>query len=71
MSGFDDFLFSPWTEWPGGDRPVKEWQTVEVRYRSEGTTEMQANALRWTHTGAWDDVVAYRRRMPVMPGICP
>lgn len=63
--------FEPWSEWTGGECPLKSYMAPEVRYRSGGTTEMQANRLRWDHTGAWDDVVAYRTRRPVMPGLCP
>ena len=70
-SALEAFRFSEWREWPGGECPVKEYVEPCVRYRSGGTTEMQANKIRWTHTGAWDDVVAYRLRRPVMHGICP
>lgn len=71
MSALEDFQFGPWIEWSGGACPLKEYVNPQVKYRSGGTTEMQASHLRWHHTGAWDDVVAYRRRLPVMPGICP
>ena len=67
----DAFRFSPWRAWVGGDCPVKSYIVPQVRYRSGGTTEMQASKVRWSHTGAWDDVMAYRTRHPVMPGICP
>jgi hypothetical protein len=66
-----EFVFGPWVSWPGGTCPVPEYERPEVRYRSNGTTEAQANSLRWEHTGCWDDVMAYRVRRPVMPGICP
>lgn len=66
-----NFVFTSWKEWPGGECPVPEYERPEVRYRSGGCTEAQARSLRWTHTGAWDDVMAYRTRRPVMPGICP
>jgi hypothetical protein len=69
MTG-NDWAFGPWIDWAGGACPVAEYSFPEVRYRSNGTTEMQANKLRWEHTGAWDDVFAYRVRR-VMPGICP
>ena len=57
-------LFGAWIDWHGGDCPVREYESIEVRYRSGGTTEMQANRLRWMHTGGWDDVIAYRERRP-------
>lgn len=44
---------------------MPEYYFPEVRYRSGGTTEQQANRFRWEHTGAWDDVVAYRVRFLV------
>lgn len=66
-----DFVFGQWLEWKGGSCPVPEYEKPEIRYRSGGTTESQANLIRWSHTGTWDDVVAYRVRRPVMPGICP
>lgn len=66
-----NFVFGPWIEWPGGKCPVVEYEKPEVRYRSGGTTEMQASKVRWDHTGQWDDVMAYRVRRPIMPGICP
>lgn len=66
-----DFVFGPWIEWAGGERPVPEHERPEVRYRSGGTTEAQANSLRWDHADKWDDVMAYRVRRPVMPGLAP
>lgn len=53
-----------WIEWSGGACPLAEYQNPEIRYRSGGTTELPANRIRWSHTGAWDDVVAYRVRLP-------
>jgi hypothetical protein len=49
-----------WNEWRGGDCPLPEHYFPEVRYRSGGTTQQQANRFRWVHTGAWDDILAYR-----------
>ena len=49
-----------WKDWSGGPCPVPEYERPEVRLRSGGTTQMQANRIRWHHTGGWDDVVAYR-----------
>lgn len=49
-----------WIDWHGGTCPLPEHYFPQVRYRSGGNTEMQANRLRWTHTGAWDDILAYR-----------
>jgi hypothetical protein len=66
-----NIVFGTWIEWPGGPCPVTEYTAPEVRYRSGGTTEMQANRIRWSHTGEWNDVMAYRIRQPVMPGFCP
>lgn len=63
--------FSPWCEWTGGECPMKAYIEPQIRYRSGGETEMQASKIRWSHTGAWDDVIAYRRRLPAMPGFCP
>lgn len=71
MSAHDDICFTAWKSWPGGECPIKGCIQPEVRYRSGGTTEMQASHIRWSHTGAWDDVMAYRTRYPVMPGFCP
>lgn len=51
-----------WQPWNGGDCPLPEHYFPEVRYRSGGTTERQANQLRWKHTGAWDDIFEYRAR---------
>ncbi len=49
-------------------RPMTDYQNPEIRYRSGGTTELPANRIRWSHTGAWDDVVAYRVRLPERNG---
>lgn len=55
---------SRWIEWQGGSAPVAEYENPEIQYRSGGITEMPANRVRWQHTGAWDDVTAYRIRLP-------
>lgn len=57
-----------WVEWNGGECPMPEYASPEVRYRSGGTTQMQANRFRWRRTGAWDDIVAYRIVKPAEPG---
>ena len=36
-------LIRPWIEWPGGKCPVVEYEITRMRYRSGGTTEMQAS----------------------------
>ena len=66
-----NIVFGPWIEWPGGECPLAPYQKPEVRYRSGGETELQASAARWSHIGAWDDIIAYRVRLPVMPGLAP
>lgn len=71
MSDIRDYTHRPWKEWTGGECPLKEYEFPEVTYRSGGTTEMQASKLRWTHTGAWNDVLRYRTRYPVAHGIAP
>ena len=55
-----------WATWQGDGGygcPLPAYMRPEVRYRSGGTTEVQAGLVRWTHTGAWDDIVAYRCRI--------
>lgn len=54
----------PWVEWRGGKCPVPGYERPELRYRSGGSTEMEATRVRWTHTGEWNDVLAYRVRLP-------
>lgn len=66
-----NMVFGEWKDWAGGICPVEPYERPEVRYRSRGETEVQAGTTRWTHTGAWDDILAYRRRRPVAPGLAP
>jgi hypothetical protein len=66
-----DFVFGPWRDWHGGDCPLLDYVRPEIRYRSGGETEELATRVRWQHTGKWDDVIAYRVRIPVSPGIAP
>ena len=66
-----DVVFEEWRAWQGGVCPLELYERPEVRFRSRGESEIQAGTSRWTHTGAWDDIVAYRRRRPVAPGLAP
>jgi len=56
-----------WIEWNGGECPVADGKSVEVRYRSfqhgdKYSTEIYDNAtkIRWKHTGQGGDIIAYR-----------
>jgi len=53
-----------WIEWKGGPTPVDRDVKIEVRYRSFNTKVGyfggSDNSYRWNHTGASDDIIAYR-----------
>lgn len=57
-------LLDDLTSWTGGPMPVAAGEAVVVRLRSGAMKECTAGegyATRWEHTGARDDIVAYRR----------
>ena len=51
-----------WIKWTGGNRPVpKHWMVQAMSRQAElGTVCMEAGDLIWEHSGAMDDIVAYR-----------
>ncbi len=58
---------SDWIEWKGGECPVPDGVTYDVRFRADedDSTDTEvirfdADGLRWTHTGGLGDIVAYR-----------
>jgi len=63
-----DLVFGKWIEWRGGVCPIPDYEKPEIRYRSGGTTEMQANHIEWRHADAWNDVLAYRVRRSTRQG---
>lgn len=51
---------SDWIEWCGGECPVREDATVEVKLRSGKSNNRHAHAFSWWHDGEASDIIAYR-----------
>lgn len=51
-----------WIAWGGGECPVVESSTVDIRFRGGSMYEAQdaARGLRWDHIGCSADIIAYR-----------
>lgn len=50
-----------WIEWHGGERPVGEFDDVDVVWRSgEQFNDCQANFWVWSHSNDEDDIIRYR-----------
>jgi hypothetical protein len=53
----------PWTEWPGGECPLKDEEVEEWEYKMrDGRTRKcdSPNTRRWEHIACESDIVAYR-----------
>lgn len=51
-----------WINWSGGECPVEPNTRIRVKYRSsgdQGRPIKRPQNYRWTHTGSYDDIVAY------------
>lgn len=57
----DDEVGDGWIEWHGGERPVGEFDDVDVVWRSgEQFNDCQANCWVWSHSDDEDDIIRYR-----------
>lgn len=49
-----------WIPWDGGECPVDGDTKVDVRFRDGHEWALYSDELRWVHTGAMGDIIAYR-----------